>query len=556
MMEKIEFVQYRKLKNITLKFDKGINIIAGSNGTCKSSILHLVSNSHQKVTNSRSQPILSTIQKINKIFNPKIEALARGDKKYNDPAPDVIGTLYTAYYENYSLEFRRHNSKTNNNSGRFAIKPKYKRGTTDKLPEVPIIYLGMFRLFSYGEWEGDSNLKNILNKLPQQYLQELSNLYKTFTGYEILFDGKLNSLGGIRPKPEFSTTTKGIDSNTISAGEDNLLTILTSLISLKAYFESLSPTEYNDNIKSILLIDELDASLHPAFQIKLLQEFQTFSQNYKIQICFTTHSFSLIDYALDEKIGNLIYLIDQVDHVDLLTDANKYSINALLQNKLVNNIYSLKPIPVLLEDNEAKDFFNTLLQAYKERYSISLDSFFHVIGAKLSSEAIKSLATDRYANQSSLRIISITDGDQKLGERYLTHNLFSLPGEASPEELIFQYLKEILLDDDEFWKKDDLISSGYTKKYVIETFISELDALEARLATEGSHHGERREGNKKIYNLDVDFWSYVMKYWIDNPQNKAEVEKFFNNLQKAFHKTSPFYNLNPNSNWPFATTQN
>ena len=92
-MRRIEFIQYRKLKNLKIDFDDNINILAGTNGTCKSSILHLISNSHQKVSNSSDNPVLSTIQKINKIFNPKIEALARGDKKYNDPAPGVAGTL-------------------------------------------------------------------------------------------------------------------------------------------------------------------------------------------------------------------------------------------------------------------------------------------------------------------------------------------------------------------------------------------------------------------------------------------------------------------------------
>ncbi|HFI0516673.1 TPA: AAA family ATPase, partial [Streptococcus suis] len=284
-MEKMEFIQYRKLKNITIDFDNNINIIAGTNGTCKSSILHLISNSHQKVSNSSKQPILSTIQKINKIFNPKIESLARGDKKYNDPAPGVTGTLYTAYYENYSLNFRRHNSKTQKNTGRFAIKPKYLTGTTDRLPEIPIIYLGMFRLFSYGEWDGENKFQNLISKLPDKYLVELESVFKDFTGYEIQLDGKLNNFGDIRSKLEFSTKTKGIDSNTISAGEDNLLTILISLVSLKAYFESITP-DSEKNVESILLIDELDASLHPEFQIKLLNMFTNFSKDYKIQIFF------------------------------------------------------------------------------------------------------------------------------------------------------------------------------------------------------------------------------------------------------------------------------
>ena len=545
-MKRIEFIQYRKLKNLKIDFDDNINIIAGTNGTCKSSILHLISNSHQKVSISSKNPVLPTIQKINKIFNPKIEALARGDKKYNDPAPGVAGTLYTAVFENYSLDFRRHNSKTINNHDRFAIKPKYKRGTSDRLPEIPIIYLGTFRLFSYGEWDGESKFKNIINKLPEKYLDELSELYKKFTGYEIHFDGKLNNFGGIRSKTEFSTTTKGIDSNTISAGEDNLLTILTSLVSLKAYYESINPDE-NNSVESILLIDELDASLHPEFQIKLINEFKEFSNEYKIQIFFTTHSFSLIDYSLDKRIGKLIYLTDQVDHVDLLSNINKYSINALLQNNLVQNIYGNTPIPVLLEDDEAKDFFNNLLQSYQENHSITIMPFFHIVDAKLPSEAIKALATDRYAKQSSIRTISIVDGDQTLDAKSLNHNLFSLPGESSPEELIFDYLKEILVNDDNFWKKGDLVELGYTKKYVQDQLLSQLAELETKLKLPGSHHGDRREGNKKIYQSDSDFWNYVMKYWIDN--NEQEVNKFFQKLHISFYKTAPFYNIDQ-SKWP------
>lgn len=553
-MEKMEFIQYRKLKNITIDFDNNINIIAGTNGTCKSSILHLISNSHQKVSNSSKQPILSTIQKINKIFNPKIESLARGDKKYNDPAPGVTGTLYTAYYENYSLNFRRHNSKTQKNTGRFAIKPKYLTGTTDRLPEIPIIYLGMFRLFSYGEWDGENKFQNLISKLPDKYLVELESVFKDFTGYEIQLDGKLNNFGDIRSKLEFSTKTKGIDSNTISAGEDNLLTILISLVSLKAYFESITP-DSEKNVESILLIDELDASLHPEFQIKLLNMFTNFSKDYKIQIFFTTHSFSLIDYSLDKKIGNLIYLTDQIDHVDVVRNINKYTANALLQNKLVSKVYAKQPIPVLLEDDEAKDFFQNLLQAYYEKYNLSIEAFFHVINAKLSSTAIKALAQDRYTTQSSLRIISITDGDEQLGNKFLTHNLFSLPGNCSPEELVFQYLKEVLLEDSNFWQKEDIIDSGYTKKYVQENFITQLNELEEYLNSPGSHHGEKRAKNKKIYGSDKYFWNYVMKYWIDDSSNLIDVENFFKNLHIAFLKTAPFYNINPTTTWPNSSGQ-
>ena len=46
---KLEFIKYRKFENITFEFNKNINIIAGVNGTCKSSLLYVISNSFKKI---------------------------------------------------------------------------------------------------------------------------------------------------------------------------------------------------------------------------------------------------------------------------------------------------------------------------------------------------------------------------------------------------------------------------------------------------------------------------------------------------------------------------
>lgn len=50
MIKSIKFEHYRKLKGIELNFSRGINIISGTNGTCKTSVLHIVSNSFKKPT--------------------------------------------------------------------------------------------------------------------------------------------------------------------------------------------------------------------------------------------------------------------------------------------------------------------------------------------------------------------------------------------------------------------------------------------------------------------------------------------------------------------------
>ena len=89
---------------------KGINVISGTNGTCKTSLLHMVSNAYQAVTKKcdwlQDAACLDVIKQINSMTNPKIESLTKGDKTYNDPANGAKGTLFTVdYYGQASLRF-------------------------------------------------------------------------------------------------------------------------------------------------------------------------------------------------------------------------------------------------------------------------------------------------------------------------------------------------------------------------------------------------------------------------------------------------------------------
>lgn len=58
---------------------KGINVISGTNGTCKTSLLHMVSNAYQAVTKKcdwlQDAACLDVIKQINSMTNPKISAL-------------------------------------------------------------------------------------------------------------------------------------------------------------------------------------------------------------------------------------------------------------------------------------------------------------------------------------------------------------------------------------------------------------------------------------------------------------------------------------------------
>ena len=548
MIKSIEFIQYRKLKNISFEFEKGVNIISGTNGTCKSSLLHIISNSFQKVkendTRLKNNDSLKIIKNINKLTNPKIESLTKGDKIYNDPASGYKGTLFKCNYLNdTSLEFRRHNVKKNY---RFAVKPRYKNKGKESLPCLPVIYLGLFRLFALGEFsDNEKSISKFSTNTSKDFKKDLENFYFGFTNYNLTLED-INSMGNIKNRIGFNTDKDGIDSNTISAGEDNLLIILTALLSLKYYYNNLNNS--NQDVESILLIDEFDASLHPEFQIKLYEICKEYSQKYKIQIFFTSHSLSLIEYALNKKNNSIFYLRDDIDSVGIVDDLDIYKIKMLLNNKTKKEVYLNNKIPIITEDFEARTILNLLLEYYSEKFDTDLKSIFHVVDANLSSEAIKTLTKDDYLLRSTLRTVNILDGD-KHNEIDLNKHLMTLPGKKNPEELVFQYSKYLANNNKVFFTENKVLENeGYTLKYFQTNILKKIESIDEEIQKleqqEKTKKGKKRELNKQLFNEFLIFWKFVIKEWINDDNNKTEVDTFFKNLHILFCKTSDFHGVN------------
>lgn len=549
MIKNLNIKKYRKLEDIEFEFTKYINIISGTNGTCKTSLLHIISNSFQAINTKspwlKEKDVVGVIKKINKISNPKIEYLTRGDKEYNDPAPGVKGELFKSnYFDNTNLNFRRHNSKSTITT-RFSIKPEYNNPGEESLIPLPIIYLGLFRLFSYGEFKEDDLIQEITTKMPDKYLDEIKNIYESFTGVQIEYENQ-HDMGGIKTRAQFKSNKKGIDSNTISAGEDNLFIILTAIVSLKYYYESI---ESQKEIESIILIDELDATLHPAFQIKLLDLFREYSEKYKIQIFFTTHSITLLEYAFFRK-DNVIYLLDNIDKVSKIDNIDKYKVQMFLKNKLEADIYEEKKIPVFTEDEEARIFLKLLFSYHKETNEEfnKAFSYFHLVDASLSCAAIENIFSDDSLLRTTLRSIAILDGDQE--KINLTNHLMKLPGNKSPEILLFEYANKIFNERNKFWENLSIIEKGYTKTYFRDYIKVDIDNIEKEIAEKKAQNistsGIRREKSKKCFNKYQDFFKCLAIHWIRDETNKKSIDQFFTNLKAIFKKVADYHNINPN----------
>lgn len=553
MIKRIHFNAYRKLKDIDVEFAPGINAIAGANGTCKSSILHIISNSFQAVSPSSEwlddPKCIKTIRRVNMTVNPKIETLTRGDKEYSDPAQGVSGTLFSVnYFSGQELAFRRHNSRKGSGDGRFSVKPYYPVGKHETLPAIPVIYLGLARLYPYGEYSQDDQVKDVRgDTLPQEHLDRLIENYKKFT----LLDASVLSaqaMGDIKRRSEFTTGSQGIDSNTISAGEDNLFIMLTALESLAYYHERVVK---DHDASSILLIDELDASLHPAFQIKLMDLFAEYAEAYSIQIVFTTHSLTLLDYLMSKK-ENVIYLQDNLSDVIPMNPPDMYRIKMDLSERAAIDIYAGKYIPVFSEDAQARlvlkelfDFFAGHSKSFSRVYHN-----FHFVDGDIGADNLKGLFRDVYLQQSTMASICILDGDKGSNLKF---NTIKLPGGNSPEEWLLGYARKMVSEDDPFWKNQYVLDLGYSKKHFLGTISSRFDAIDEEInqkhETGESAKSIRRRKYKKAFDDHQQFFLFVMRRWLIDSANNKDLIRFYGELHKMFMKVCSYHGIDRKA-WP------
>lgn len=537
MVKKLEIHRYKKLANIVVDFSPGVNAISGTNGTCKTTFLHIASNAFQamKANDERilDPSALRRINQLNAQVNTKMEKLAKGDREYNDPAPNFDGgnLFEVSYFDNTKLSFRKHNSKAAN---RYAIKPYYKKDSGDKLPSMPVVYLSLARLLPWGEYQGeDSSIKSSV-KTDQAFYEELSKLYQKATGIHASSFSSQN-MGSVKKRQEFDTDAAGVDSNTVSSGEDNVAIILTALLSLKYLFQALDKEAQRQTVCSLLLVDEFDATLHPSLQYTLLEIMRGFAFDYHIQIIFTTHSLTLINTMLKKKL-KVIYLKNNGNVVKPMTDPDPLKIEMHLRGITKSDLMADKIIPAFSEDEEARVFVGLIT----DWLGISRGGFkdfgrnVHFVDAAIGAEQLEKLFKDRMIRQSSMASICVLDGDHNSN---LSNNIVALPGGKSPEWIAFDYACELAKDGlNPFWDDQAVESEGYTYELFAKDIEPSIDAFRASEKSE-------RAAVKGFFNKHFVFFRYVLKQWIRDESNSADIKRFADDLAKLYRKTANYHGI-------------
>ncbi len=504
IIKSAHITKFRKISNLSINLGSHVTIIAGQNSTMKTTLLGMLGQPFSMRRKTFPMYGARTIEGAQ--FEGKLKDKFKFSEKHDIPGEHVwrLDFVDESIYEEGYIEVKSELRP----DGTFRFWTTKGREEGDGFAQLPVIFLSLKRLLPIGESGKIKVKEDTLNEDEKAFFATYHNsilgLQDNIISPQYLSSTSKKSLG---PETEY------YDAQTISSGQDNIGKILLSVLSFKRLKE-----KYGDDYKGgLLLIDELDATLFPAAQKKLIEALFSFAASYSIQIIATSHSYSVIENLFSSKYkhsGKLIYLRNKEDSIMCEKDVTLKQIDSDLNIKPLHQV-SPKKIRVYTEDAEAIEFAKNLLGS---RYTKLLQ----FVNVKIGCKELITLSTKRKIPEFSNSLI-ILDGD----ERNSAKNIISLPGgndKLPPDQLIYQFLSR-LPENDDFWPGYNEMGL-YTKQACFLNY-NGLDFAEVAV----------REKFKKWYIEQKEFWgkgsSKVYSRW--KKDNTEEAKAFIKEFQKAYN---------------------
>lgn len=177
---------------------------------------------------------------------------------------------------------------------------------------------------------------------------------------------------------------------------------------------------------SLLIIDEVEASLHPAAQRRLVQYLLKIARTKKLQIILSTHSSNVLE---EIPLESRIMLLQMQNCKEIL-----YGVSAKFALSSIDD--SLHPeLYIFVEDDEAETIINEIVKKKDDSGRVLSRIAVKPIGPYGVVDTIAKLINE---NTLPYKGLAIVDGD-KVGECKFCH--LSIPGTDAPEKQIITDLK-------------------------------------------------------------------------------------------------------------------
>ena len=528
IIDKIHIKKFRKFIDLEIKCGKKLTVIAGQNGTQKTTLLGLLAHPFSmskknpdddgsETTEPGSTPFSEFKTLTGHLFQSKFAKKFKLDEKKENPG-DHEYSLYmvdTSIGNNgvFTLQSIRRDSKTN----KLRIWKKNARNAGDGYMHYPVIYLSLKRVSPIGEEIKIKNNKANLTPdeilfLQQNYDEILALIPENYEADKLDSSNKKNLIA-------HPSTYSAL---TVSAGQDNIGSILTAVLSFKRLQETF-PNEYKGGL---LFIDELESTLFPASQSKLVEKLFKYARDYKLQIFCTTHSPSIINTAKQDKYKHdcCFNYLKSINNKKIIveTDITPEQIYAHLSlQPIIYKKEKTKKIRVYTEDNEARLFLQALLPT---KYKKLLDIVKVNIGAKELLD-LKNRKIEEFTKN-----MIILDGDQPENR---SKNILMLPGNAGPDKMLYEFLHALPPDDD-FWP-DNLNTGGYSWQVCFKDYATLPQA----------NKGALRIFYKDWFKQQSIYWDsnnlLAFKYWVK--KNPSAVASFLHEFEKVYNYLAKKNNL-------------
>jgi predicted ATPase len=248
---------------------------------------------------------------------------------------------------------------------------------------------------------------------------------------------------------------------------------------------------------SLVLIDELETSLHPRAQRRLIRDLAALCRTHELQIIVTTHSATILEELPPE---GRVYIMNSPQEKRLITGVSPYF--ALTQ-------MDEEPHPevdVYVEDDESRVLLEEIVVA--ERKELSRRCFIIPYGVASVGRALGSMVRDKRFPRPTIVFL---DGDQEA-----TEGCHLLPGGDAPEHVVFEDLKKL------GWRD--------VSPRVSRSSSDVIDALESAM-TQANHHDWIRAAASQLLTGGTELWRALASTWAENCLQNADGMRIAESLQ-------------------------
>lgn len=533
-LKKLIIEKFRALNNVEVEFGDRITVICGKNGTSKSSILGIAAQIFSFEKDYEKGEPLSFRQIAGGLFKSQYSEHFRISDKFDEPGSMAVNIELLDGYSNMPASGKLELMKRGKSPRPVVRNNSTASGSSNKSRNFthPVIFLSLKRLYPIADREYEIIDFDYLQNHKQEFLGLTNELLNRNSSHATGTDGTISSA---------VAHGEHYDQDSVSAGEDNAGQIVLALMSFRKLKE-----EYPDYKGGLLLIDEADAGLFPTAQVNLLKILDRECKSLNLQVMMTSHSPVLIEYAYEQsqsfrKRYATVYLSNTYGGVQVMHDWSWAQISADINTKTIaaNNDTSLPRINVYFEDKEAADFFAALMNRQPvKKYTKPLPEI--TLGCSNYVQLIK-----KGIPEFSERSIVCLDADQSdavAGKSFKTVVL--LPGYLPPDQLLFQYLYNLLAGD-KYWKNNlqftrDVFTSSAAEVIRELAINSNTVDVKERL---NNYHGDKkpREMFKRFYKsqeMQTVLTAGMKPYnpwmnWVEN--NPKESNKFLTDFRSVIH---------------------